>query len=401
MLNYWLVAKHEYRQTVIKRSFIISTLAVPLGLALLIALVILVEISGENRSPVGFVDHAGFLDASLQAMLSDAGDRIEIRAFEDEDAARDAVEQEQIQAYFVFPPDYRQTLKTQLYFLEDPPSTDAWREFEDFVRLNLVHGMPAEVSERLLAGPDIAVYDINSQREFSESAFVNVIIPIAASFFFFFATMSAAGYLLGVVATEKENRTMEIMVTSVTPGQLIGGKAMGLLAVCLTQLAIYMITVVVGLRLAMPYVEPLQQATVPWAYLGVAALFFAPAYTLVAALMVAIGGAVNEMQQAQQIAGIVNLFFMAPIILLGALMNNSASPFMVFLTLFPSTAFLTISLRWGLGTIPVWQLGISWLLLVATTALMMWVAARVFRSGMLRYGQPLTWKAVVASMRQG
>lgn len=399
MRNYWLVAKHEYRKAVGKRSFLIATLAVPLGLALLIGMVVLIEVSRQDKSPVGYVDHAGFLQENLQAQLPDAGDRIEIRAFEGEEAARQALQREEIQAFFVFPFDYRQTLKTDLYFLDEPPSGDVWGEFDDFVRHNLVSALPSVVQDRLLQGPEVAVFDISNQREFSESGIVNVIIPIAASFFFFFATMSASGYLLGVVATEKENRTMELMVTSVTPGQLIGGKAMGLLAVTLTQLGIYVIAAVVGLRVAMPYVEPLQQATVPWAYLGVVALFFLPAYSLVAALMVAIGGSVTEMQQAQQIAGILNLFFMAPLILLGALITNPGSPFMVFLTIFPSTAFLTISLRWGLGTIPPWQLAISWTLLVATAALVMWSAARVFRAGMLRYGQPLTLKGVMASLR--
>ena len=68
------------------------------------------------------------------------------------------------------------------------------------------------------------------------------------------------------------------------------------------------------------------------------------------------------------------------------------------MTLFPTTAFLTISLRWGLGTIPLWQLGVSWVILVAATLVMTWVAARVFRAGMLRYGQPLSLKGVVAAV---
>jgi ABC-2 type transport system permease protein len=67
--------------------------------------------------------------------------------------------------------------------------------------------------------------------------------------------------------------------------------------------------------------------------------------------------------------------------------------------LFPTSAFLTISLRWGLGTVPLWQIGVSWVLLVATTIFMVWAAARVFRTGMLRYGQPLNLKAAVAVIR--
>lgn len=190
---------------------------------------------------------------------------------------------------------------------------------------------------------------------------------------------------------------MEIMVTSLAPGQLIGGKAAGLLGVTLTQLFIYIMAVVVGLKAGVP---ASQQATVPWAYLGVIALFFLPAYALISAVMVAIGGAVTEMQQGQQVAAILNLFFLLPLFLTPVIFNNPAHPAVVFFTLFPATAFLTISLRWGLGTIPAWQLGLSWVLLVASVLLTVWAAARVFRAGMLRYGQPLSLKAVAVAIRR-
>jgi ABC-2 type transport system permease protein len=399
MRNFWIVAKHEYRRMVVRRGFILITLAIPLGLAVVIGLAIIVEFARQNKRPVAYVDHAGFLDVAQQSMLPNPEDQIEIRAYPDEATGLAALEQEEIQTLFVFPADYRQTLKTDIYYLEKPPSNDVWREFDDFVRFNLTRNLSGNLRERLLQGPDITVHDIASGREFSESALINVIIPIAASFFFFFATMSAAGYLLGVVADEKESRTMEIMLTTLSPGQLITGKAFGLLMASLTQLAIYIVAAVLCLKVAAHYVEFLQRMVVPWSYMGLMALFFFPAYTLIAAMMVAIGGAVNEMQQAQQVAGLVNMLFMAPIFLIGALLRNPGHPLMIFMTLFPTTSFLTISMRWGLGTIPVWQIGLSWILLVLATILMMWAAARIFRAGMLQYGQPLRLKAVVAALR--
>ncbi|MGB5931963.1 MAG: ABC transporter permease [Anaerolineae bacterium] len=398
MRNFWLVAKHEYRRTVLKRAFILVTLAIPLAMVAFIAFGILVAIMGENNLPVGYVDNAGILDVTRQP-LSAMPTGMEIRAFPDEEAALAALEGEEIQAFFVLPSDYPSTLQTDLYYLEKPPSNDIWRDFSSFVRANLVATYPDEVRNRLFEGPNITVWDIVSKREFSKSGVVNVILPFVASFFFFIATMSASGYMLQVVATEKENRTMEIMITSVTPGQLIGGKTVGLLAAALTQLAIYVIVVVVGLTVAASYVEVLQYVTVPWTYLGVMALFFFPAYALIAAVMVAIGAAVTDLQQGQQVAGILNLFFMAPLFLLTVLLVNPGHPVLVFMTLFPTTAFLTISLRWGLGTVPLWQIGVSWVLLVATTIFMVWAAARIFRAGMLRYGQPLNLKTVVAVIR--
>lgn len=397
MRNYWLVAKHEYRRVVFRRAFVLVTLAVPLGIIALIALIILVETMGENRQPVGYVDHAGFLDESRQPVASDANEQVEVRSYADESTALAALENEEIQAFFVFPVEYLDTLATDLYYLEEPPSNDVWREFDDFVRLNLVADIPEEVGRRLLEGSTVTVEDIASNRTFGEDSVGTIILPFAASFFFMIATMSASGYMLGVVADEKENRTMEIIVTSITSRQLIGGKALGLLAAALTQLTIFVVTVVVGIKIAMPYVLVLQQLTVPWTYLGVMALFFFPAYILMAAVMVGIGGAVGELQQGQQAAGLVNIIFLLPLILMPLLFQNPGGPAMIFLTFFPPTAFMTVSLRWGLGTIPWWQLGISWVLLASTTLLMVWAASRIFRAGMLRYGQSLSLRSVITA----
>ncbi len=398
MNNLWLIAKHEYRGTVFKRAFILMTLAIPLGLAAVIALTIFVVTSGENNLPVGYVDQAGVLNATRQS-LAPTPTGIEIRAFPDEETALAALEGEEIQAFFVLPSNYPNTLQTDLYYLQEPPSNDVWGDFDNFVRANLVASYPDEMRKRLIEGPNITVHDIVSKREFSERSIVNVILPFVASFFFFVATMSASGYMLQVVATEKENRTMEIMVTSVTPGQLIGGKTVGLLAAALTQLSIYVIAAVVGLIVAAPHVEALQQVTVPWAYLGVMGLFFIPSYALIAAVMVAVGAAVTKVQEAQQVAGLLNMLFILPILMTVVIIQNPGHPLAVFLSLFPTTAFLTISMRWGLGTVPLWQIGIGWVLLIVTTIFMVWAAARVFRAGMLRYGQPLNLKAAVAVIR--
>jgi ABC-2 type transport system permease protein len=238
-----------------------------------------------------------------------------------------------------------------------------------------------------------------SNREFSEKSIINVVLPFVATFFFIFATMSGAGYMLGVVAGEKENRTIEVMVTSLTPGQLIGGKSVGLLAASLSQLAIYVVAAVIGLIVAAQYVPEIQQLEVPWLYLSIVVLFFLPTYALISAVMIAVGAAVTELQQGQQLAGLLNLVFMIPLFLLPLLMKDPGGSLMIFLTLFPTSSFLTISLRWGLGTVPLWQVGVAWVLLMATAIFTVWAAARIFRVGMLRYGQPLSFKSAWAAVR--
>jgi ABC-2 type transport system permease protein len=397
MRNYWLVAKHEYRRVVIRRGFLIGTLIIPLGIAALIGLVIVVESMGQDNSPVGFVDQAGVLDVSLLAARPD--DAVEIRAYADEEAALAALNAHEVQAFFVLPPDYVETLASEQYYLSEPLDNDVWREFDDFVRLNLVSRLPENIKERLLEGPSVTVRDISSNREFSEEKVVNIILPFIGTAFFFITTMSASGYMLQAVADEKENRMMEVMVTSVTPTQLIGGKAVGLLAAALTQMVIWVVAAVIGLIIAAPFVSELQYAEVPWAYVGLMVLFFFPSYALIAAIMVAVGAAVTDVQQGQQLAGLLNMLFLLPIFLLGVLFTNPDHALWTVMTLFPTTAFLSVSLRWALGTVPMWQLVLGWTLTVATTVGMVWVAARIFRAGMLRYGQPLNLKAAVEAVR--
>lgn len=399
MDNFWLVAKHEYRRMVFRRAFLAATFAVPLLMAVAIGISIAVAVSGENKLPLGYVDKPNLFDPVLQTALPEADKNVEFREFPDEISARSALNAGEIQAYFVFPVDYPQSLATDIYYLDKPLDNDVWGQFDDFLRLNLVQSLPADVQTRVLAGPAISVHDVASNRTFSEQNIVDVILPFAGTFFFMFATMAAAGYMLQVVADEKENRMMEVMLTSVTPTQMIGGKSLGLLAASLTQLGIYMLAIVVGLVIAAPYVKELQNVAVPWGYLGVMALFFFPSYALIAALMVAIGSSVSELQQGQQVAGILNLFFILPVMLVSVLFSNPNHPIMMVFTFFPTTSFLTISLRWGLGTVPFWQMAVSWVILMGTAGLAIWAAARIFRAGMLRYGQPLTLKYMWGALR--
>ncbi|MCK4901061.1 MAG: ABC transporter permease [Anaerolineales bacterium] len=399
MHNAWLIAKHAYRNTVVKRSFIIGTLAVPFFMAAIIGIAVLVFVLSENNKPIGYVDNSGLLKIDLQTNLPDSEDRIEILSYPDEATAIEALNSEEIQAFWVLPPDYQQTLRTDLYYLEEPPDNDIWREFDDFIRINLIDALPKSTHNLLLEGPDITVIDITNNRDFSQNSIFNYVLPIFACFFFVFASMNAANYMLGVVVDEKENRTMEIMITSVSSKQLISGKTGGLIAAALTQLVIYVLVIILGILIARPYIELLHTAKVPWTYLGVMLLFFFPAYALLSAVMVAVGGVITELQQGQQISGILNMFFMFPLFMLPLLITNPTQPAFIFMTLFPTTAFMTISLRWGLGTIPIWQLGLSWVILVSTTIFVVWVATRVFRTGMLRYGQTLSIKSVLATIK--
>lgn len=398
MHKLWLVAKHEYLRMVRRRSFLVGTLAVPALIAIVLGISIASSVGTRDDRPLGYVDLAGVVDAGAKPIAAGRGVQVEMRSFAGEAAARAALEEGAIQGFYVLPADYLSSGAVALFYWDDPPSDAVQGQFDDLLRGSLVAGLPEPEARLAARGLSLTVRASDGSREFSSRNWIAFVLPFVAGVFFMIAVMSSAGYLLQAVTTEKENRTMELMITSMTPGQLVTGKAIGLMAVSLTQLAIWALAVVICLVVGARFVESLRAARVPWAMLGIAVAYFIPAYTLVAGVMIAIGSTVSETRQGQQIASIVNLSFTLPFFFVALMVANPNSPLLVALTLFPTTAFLTVTMRWSLTAVPAWQMVLSWLLLVTTAGLSVWAAARVLRVGMLRYGQRLDLRAVLRAL---
>lgn len=395
MRNLWLVARHEYTRLATRRSFLLSTLGFPLLLAVIFGIVFLLESRSEQVS-IGYVDLAGIIDP---AVVPAEASETEIVPFVDEAAARAALTAGDIEGYYLIPQDYQERRQTRFYFAEERPDDSAQRAFVRLLRANLVNDLPEPVQQRLIEGIGVTVRSADGNRSIGANNIMGFLLPFISAMLFIIAVMTSAGYLLQVVAEEKENRTMEILVTTIRPLELIAGKALGLMALALTQLTIWGAAVVVTLVVGSRFWTFLQGIEIPWAFFGLAALFFLPSYALIAGMMTAIGAAVTEVRQGQQVAGMLNLLFVAPLFVLPVLMGTPNSPLAVGLTLFPTSAFVTVTLRWAIGGIPNWQLIASWTLLVLSAGLSLWISARIFRAGMLRYGQPLSFRAVLATIQ--
>jgi len=189
------------------------------------------------------------------------------------------------------------------------------------------------------------------------------------------------------------------MMTSVSPMQMIGGKALGLIAVALTQVGVWLLALGAALFILRGQVSWLADISAPWSTLGLAALFFLPTYVLLAGMMIAVGSMVTELQHGQQIAGFFNMLFALPFFFLILVFTNPDSPLMVALSLFPTTSLMTLTMRWGVTAVPMWQVALAFAILVASALGSIWLAAKVFRAGMLRYGQPLSLAGLRDALR--
>jgi ABC-2 type transport system permease protein len=198
---------------------------------------------------------------------------------------------------------------------------------------------------------------------------------------------------------EKENRTMEIMVTSVSPNQLMTGKTLADMAVGITQLLVWAIFISLILLIGKSYVSFLSGVAFPAQTVFMLVAVMVPAFVMISGLMAATGATVTEASEGQQIMGLFTIPIWLPYILIALFISNPNSPLAVAMTLFPLTAPMTIAIRMGFTTIPTWQYITSLVLLLISAVGAVWLAGRAFRLGMLRYGQRLRWKEIFSHQR--
>jgi ABC-2 type transport system permease protein len=404
MSKLWLVAKYEYVRNVFKKSFVLLTLSVPLILALSVGLGWLIHRTENPDAPAGYVDHAGVLAHPIAAPARagspnspSSSDLVTLIAFQTEQEAREALESKAIQAYYVVAADYRQTNQVELVYVE-PPGDNVTRQFWDLMQINKITDVPPDIARRAVAGSNLIVRWPDDMpgggREFSERTFLNNFLPFFIGIIFIMLLFMSSGHLTQAVATEKENRTMEIVVTSISPGQLIGGKVLGIIAMTVTLVtawaAFAVLAVLVGGYLL--DIGVLRNVSVDPQIVITMLAIATPTYVMLAALMTAVGATVAEGQDAQQVAGLFSLPVVAPLWLGVIVIENPNSPLAIGLSLFPPTALSTFAMRMMSVPIPLWQVTVSVGLLVLCAAGAVWVAGRAFWLGMLRYGQRLNWR---------
>lgn len=388
MRKTWLIFVHEYKRHVMKKSFFFGILSMPLFIGVMIFVGFLTAWLDYNNAPVGYVDPYGILTSSKQvpAAKMDLFPNVEVLPMDSEESARSAMDSQVIQAYFIIPENYLATGEVTM-IKNDKTGENVSDDFGEFLVYNLIQDKPVQVINRLTEGSNLIIRSLDGSREMSENNWLSIMLPVLSGVLFMIAVNISGGYLLQAVVEEKENRTMEIIVTSVSPDQLMTGKILGDLLVGLTQLAVWIIFVVIALQLVPTFIPMVEIPKIELSYLLLIIATLLPAFVMISAAMGAIGATATESREAQQIAGWFTIPIMVPLWFITAIMLNPNGPISVGLSLFPLTAPIALPLRAMFTTVPAWQivLVIAFLILLAIFSL--WLSARVFRLGMLRFGK--------------
>lgn len=396
MNKLWLATRHEYLKNVRQKGYVFALLSFPLFIVLTVGLGMIIGSLEENSAPVGYVDNSGVLDNPLLIADLSESDRIEFIHYMRDTEAREALDSADIQAYFVLPRDYPKNKNIELFFYEQP-GDNAIKDFYDFLQLNLLSEHQAGIRNRIALGNNLILRTPDGQRELPENGpGLNMFLPIIVSFAFVMLMMISSGYLMSGFMDEKSNRTIELMVTSLSPAQLVGSKLLTVLALGFTMLVTWflvaMLAYIVGGQIL--DITWLQGLSMEWRVLLSILAVAIPTYVFASALMLGIGLILGDKQEAESVGP---LFFMAsfiPIWLIVPMANDINGPLAITLSFLPISSVLTTGFRNMFIQVPLWQVALSVVFQSLCAIVAVWIAIKTFRVGMLRYGKRIRWNEI-------
>jgi ABC-2 type transport system permease protein len=225
-----------------------------------------------------------------------------------------------------------------------------------------------------------------------------MILPGVFLVLFYFLIAFFGNQMLTSTTEEKENRVIEMLLTTVEARTLIVGKILSLIILSIIQGFLVIIPVVIAYlllhdKLNLPSFD-LSSLPVDWGSISIGFAVFASSFLLFTGLLVAIGAAVPTAKEAGSFFGMVMILIFGPLYAASLFVSAPDSPFVTFLSLFPFTAPIPLLLRNALGNLQTWEAIVGILILIITAAIITTIAVRTFRYGALEYSRKLSLKEI-------
>lgn len=215
---------------------------------------------------------------------------------------------------------------------------------------------------------------------------------------FFMLVTFFGNQMLTSSTEEKENRTVEMLLTMVKTDTLITGKILSLMVLALIQMSVIVLPVVAGYlafgsKLQLPNMD-LSLLVFDPVRIGLALVIFLASFMMFTGMLVTLGAMMPTAKEASQWFGLVIMLIFGPFYGITAFVSFPDSPFVKFLSLFPFTAPIPLLLRNAVGNLPAWEglLGVA--LLIVAAVFVLWLAVRVFRYGAMSYDSKLSLSAL-------
>ena len=406
--NARIIFEEEFKRQIRRIGWRVFTVGVPLIMIIVAFVVPLVvdalsdgdddDVSGSGLK-IGYVDHSGVTDsiAGVPGLVRMGGLDVGTQALVDED----------IEALFVIPADYVSTGNVDWYRkgsgLASEDGTGV--AFENVLRAAVADdGLPDELVTRILQPAIYTLFKVDDQGRPDSSGTVQDEIARAAPAFIFamllmISIFVGSGALLQSVTEEKENRMIEMLVTATSPMSIMLGKVLGLGAAGLLQIAIWLSVAAFTVPMIGDQFSGLSALALEPGLVVLLIAFYFAGYFVFAAFMAAIGAASTSVREASQISAVVIIPGIIPIYSAAVIIPNPDGGLARALTFFPLTAPTASMMRIAGGTEALYEIILGLLVTALAGVFLLWLSARVFRAGLLLYGQRMSLRLIWNALR--
>lgn len=409
-----IIIAREYLERVKRKSFIITTLLAPIFMiALMFAPAAIMLLSAPESRTIAVIDDTGLiaprLEDSEEIVFKNYGQPLDsLRANEDIEAilviGSKAIQKpnDAITVYFRGAP----VLATDAYI--QGQLKDAIEDIRlEAYGIDNIHQILEEVKVDDLSYPSIR---IDKEEETSTSAALSYIIGLVMDMVLYMFIIIYGNMVMNSIIEEKNNRVLEIVVSSVKPSSLMLGKLIGIGLVAVTQIMVWAILIGACSGWLLPVLQSMPDAANDAEIMGMLGqlsdtgfvvslfgymlLFFIGGYFFYSSMFAAIASAVDNAQDASQLSTIATMPVILGIIASMMVIQNPGSTASFWLSIIPFTSPMAMMSRLPFG-VPVWEIMLSLVLLYAGFLALIWVCAKIYRVGIFMYGKKPTFVEII------
>lgn len=424
----WLVIRREYLERVSKKSFIITTILVPLLMVLLMCIPAIITLFHTSSTQVyAVLDRSGIVAHELAdgESVTFVSVNMPLDSLKADDAFSGVLvigsnvldNPSDVQLYIHGPG----SMEHEKYISKQIKSIVEAKRLEAYNIANL-----DEILHNIRANVVLSTYRLDNEDESSTSTTVCFVLGSIMAFLLYMFLLIYGQMVMTSIIEEKNNRVLEIVVSSVRPEQLMLGKIVGIGLVAVTQIVIWMAILATLVGVALPLLLPddlaAQMSTLNTADLSQVeaefgtdliqtvsmlgnigyiislfaylTIFLIGGFLLYASIFAAIGSSVDNIQDASQLTTLPTIPIIAAIVCATTIGSDPNSSLAMWLSMFPFTSPIIMMVRIPFD-IPAWQIWVSIVLLFATFLFMVWIAAKIYRVGIFMYGKKPSIKELI------
>ena len=432
MRNIGLIIMREFKERVYKKSFIITTLLMPLLLALVsVAPTLIMLFAKGDTKQISVIDNSGIVASQLAS-----NEEVTFVILENGDLQQElksSLEKEEFGVLYIGQDIVENPNNIQLYtnasssmLLEDNIAD----QVEQIIKNERLKQYNLENLQQILDKVEVDITlstfrNGDDEQSSASSSFASSMMGFVLGFVLYFFLVIYGSIVMQSIIEEKNSRILEVLVSTVRPFDMMMGKILGVAAVAATQIVVWGVLIIAMSAFLIPAVLPddimssveamqsgadvtamaasgidtgmvtAMASMMDTGYIaqivGLLLLFMVGGFLLYAAMYAAVGASVDEVQDAQQLTTPIMLPIILAFIILTMVMNDPNSPLVVWSSMSPFTSPIVMMGRIPSG-IPTWEIILSLVLLYSTFVVMVWLSGKIYRVGIFMHGKKPSFK---------